>query len=674
MTNGIALHPDATLSIPHGNPLDHREIWDGWILMNREDSSAFFHDKLFRDENSQEVHYEDHGFWKTSINYDNPLRTVLKKVLNALSYEDKNRVFGKVFELSPNRDGRDLRWGEHHALDNIALLLLALIDLKFLDKDQVIGRDIEGYRRHLETAPYESRDALLTAEMESRQLENPKYKKQMNYSVANRSDLNYEITLDPMLREALGIDDEKILQGRVILMKNSPMNGKVFKNEEGEYGAITDAVASSNDKTAPHVLNGRVANAHDGASICYSGKVDSHDKAKNQARFMFLNELHGNQKGFRTSQDSEGRTVIEQTYLVQSLLSPSSLTQFDEFDEKKSTLDQEQALRELSREPIEIEDPMTGRKYRVKFKPLFFVQPFNGFSIFEKILPDYMTGKAGADRISDLGLAGLKAFAMENETAMQLIEKLENEGHDMLPEEAVLCRIYLAQLLDLPINLHCKSSVDRTSMGVALAQALDQWVRAGNTLPKKEGLFDPSSLLNNPLFQELVAANIMIGHQLTSIARSGEGVVNGKPVKNKNLGFSWTRKLLPMPVPPRLLPSRYSLNSSYYDNFKKYVIEPLNRKVPDALKPFLIALAPVILILSLIFGFIFFEGIGLAAPIYTGSAASFKPLLGFTALAKLPLLFSTPQFNESSTQVGPRHLVGPPGDIAQNSINYSNYS
>ncbi|MCK4934481.1 MAG: hypothetical protein KAR79_02730 [Simkaniaceae bacterium] len=642
MSQGISLNPSGTLQSPSYEDLQEYDF------VTPSESHHLIHDKLYREESSQEVFYNDPGFWKTTVVYDLPQKKLLENIVDSLTQDKQNLLHEKVYTLSSSPDNSDPEWGKHHLFDHLPTLILALIELKFLHYEQVIGRNIENYYKYLESPPLESRGELLKSEMGRRELTGKKHKKEINYSVSNRSDLNFTIALSPDLKERIGIFDPNILKGRVTLMKNSPLNGRVFKNERGEYEAITDAVSSSNDKTVKHTLNGRVANNYNGESVCYSGKLDLLSIAKEQAKFMFLNELHSSKKG----QVQKGE-IVEQTYVVQSLLSPSGLTKYDEFDEKGSTLTQEKALKELSKQPIEITDPLTGNTHLVVFKPLFFVQPFNGFSLFETILPDYLTGKGIASRISKEGLEQLKTHA--DQETLKLVEKLEKEEKNYLPEEAVLCHIHLAQELKLPINVHCKSSVDRTSLGVAMTQALEQWKRAGNEIPHKDYTFDPKALLKNPLFKELIAANIMVGHQLTSIARSGEGIVNGKPMKSQNLGFSWTRKLLPMPVPPRILPERYSKAPSIKRSFTKFAINPLIKKVPKCPKALIYVAAAIIGFVSSIFAFIALECIGFA----------FKnPVLGFTAATKLPKVFSTPEFDEDASYVGYRHLVGPPGAIA----------
>lgn len=68
--------------------------------------------------------------WGKNHALDEDKRDVLIKALeigilehfNRLSHADKNRVYGKVYDLSPDHDEVDRQWGENHALENLARL------------------------------------------------------------------------------------------------------------------------------------------------------------------------------------------------------------------------------------------------------------------------------------------------------------------------------------------------------------------------------------------------------------------------------------------------------------------------------------------------------------------------------------------------------------------------
>lgn len=54
------------------------------------------------------------------------LETGIKDHFNRLTPEDKNCVYEKVYDISPDRDETDRRWGEKHALENLARLADAI--------------------------------------------------------------------------------------------------------------------------------------------------------------------------------------------------------------------------------------------------------------------------------------------------------------------------------------------------------------------------------------------------------------------------------------------------------------------------------------------------------------------------------------------------------------------
>ena len=66
--------------------------------------------------------------------------------------------------------------------------------------------------------------------------------------------------------------------------------------------------------------------------------------------------------------------------------------------------------------------------------------------------------------------------------------------------DELFCRALLLHLLDLPVVYHCKSSIDRTSIFVALHVALKQWCALG--LPIGD---NPTDLLKDPRFKEFFA-------------------------------------------------------------------------------------------------------------------------------------------------------------------------
>lgn len=54
------------------------------------------------------------------------IQVILEQLLNSLTSSKRNEVYGRVYQLSSRPDTSDLRWGEHHAWDDIPTLIKAI--------------------------------------------------------------------------------------------------------------------------------------------------------------------------------------------------------------------------------------------------------------------------------------------------------------------------------------------------------------------------------------------------------------------------------------------------------------------------------------------------------------------------------------------------------------------
>lgn len=405
-----------------------------------------------------------------------------------------------------------------------------------------------------------------------------KYKKQIAYSAMNRSDLKSKIRIeDPELRRALNMGEEDALVTTHVFSKNSPMNGSSYRNEKGEKTLVTEAMTSSSDRKAEGVGNLRRVATGEGKSIAYTGRADSEKKALDQAAFLFLSEIKKQKQGITEHTSESGETLYEMSYVVNSLLTTSPLMATKipglvSFPEAQTFQKEKAALSELAEKGyLEITDPEDGKTYKVQFRPILFSESANFLQKIERTIPPELSNSRTNSAVNQEGYVELsllvqqkyaelhkqKATTEDPSTLTQQMAALASTWELCLsplslPEERLLARDYLYKMLNLPVVYHCKSSVDRTAILIALSSAMQQWIDLGLEIPSPV-----TSLLADFRFKELFAANFLTGHQITSYPRSFDGIIDGKNGCPHNIGYSLFRGLAQNPLIHRLMPERY---------------------------------------------------------------------------------------------------------------------
>jgi hypothetical protein len=420
-----------------------------------------------------------------------------------------------------------------------------------------------------------------------------KAKRQIAFSSTNRMDLRSKISIqDPALRACLQVFSDDVLTTTHTFSKNSPLNGQSYMNAKGETVLISRAISSSSDLKSPNVHNLRRVAAASNATISYTGRVETKEKALEQASFIFFSEMHSKKLGIKETTSSTGETLYTLNYTVNSLLASNPIMSVNipglvSMAERKALIEERNQLKDLSGQGyLELTDPETGKKYKVQFKPILFADGLNFMQSLETSLPPDLTG---ADHNSSINKEGLKQLhtlvdeklislqrakavsAKDTSPSLSAIEKKITEielawddclkEKSLLPEINILRRDYLFKLLDIPVVYHCKSSVDRTGIALAISSALRQWIDLGLEIPRPL-----SSLTQDFRFKELFVANLLVGHQITRSARSFEGQVNGKNDCPHRLGYKFSKGLFQYPTIHRLLPERYLQE---YSGFKR---------------------------------------------------------------------------------------------------------
>ncbi len=554
--------------------------------------------------------------------------------------------------------------------------------------------------RAILSTPFASKDALCAAEIERRFKAAPTHmgtaskstpKQQVAFSACNRPDLvSHPVVESPFLREGLGLRDDRVLQTTHRFAKNSPLNGQSYW-EDGKVVYLDNAIASTSDRTVEGTGNLRVVRSHDGRSICYAGRVETVRKALEQASFIFFQELHSTGRGITRTVDEKGQPVYQLDYLVNSFLSSpwfmrKETTMFP-FPEREFTEMEVIALEAIRQKGfILMIDPNDPTKtYRVCLNPMLFSRSFNFILNLEAFMPSFVTGESRAKEISETGydelfkLADRQIDALRAEASPESVTKIQEiaracnslkqhmQKKTLQSEEELVIRMYLCQLLNLPAVHHCKSSLDRTSIAVALSSALQQWLDLRLPIP------DPiETLVQDWRFKELFTANWMVGHQITRFCRGCPGTVDGKKFDNDDnlLGLTMERGLSQNPVIQRLLPSRYLTSSPWYLMPICYAI----LAIPTFSLGLAMALTSALprncayIAISTYMGLV--ATTQWAAPElgkrfpklqqrkeWLGPLRFFAPILPLTMLLRFPALFPTHMLNEDSPLVGARSLI-----------------
>ncbi len=399
-----------------------------------------------------------------------------------------------------------------------------------------------------------------------------KTEEQMKLRMANRDDVQSQITIeDSSLGRLLHAPSTSSLTTRTVYHKNSPFNGLSYLNDQTQVSVeITQGITGGDDTTSPHVGNMRRITTFDDRTIAYTGRVETQEKALEQASFIFFQEMKGSRKGI-TERVEDGPNCYTLTYIVSSTLNASReadipLARLD--PERKWMLQEKGVLTALcDEEPQTFIDPENGASYQVKLRPILFSDPFNITSKLHDLMPNSLSGSSLHKSIEIKGLGQLEEIVQDRlqlleeenpakaEVIQTIYESLRQESdRDCLPEKKILLRDYLYKLLDLPVAYHCKTSTDRTGILIALSSSLQQWIDLHITVPE-----EMDDLLSDDSFKELFAANLMTGHYLTSYTRS-------------LFGYRFSSGLFQNPVIQRLLPDRFLRSLSWQEKMICHLI------------------------------------------------------------------------------------------------------
>jgi len=393
-----------------------------------------------------------------------------------------------------------------------------------------------------------------------------------------RGNYRATIALNKPMHKFFGRDGFQVTD---VFVKNSPLNGHNYKDAEGKLTRVHSAVTSSFNRLADTITLLRKVEAGDGTSHYYAGRVDrkgptSTAKAEEAAKMIFLSELETGRKGL--TETGPNRYTLQ--LAVQSVLGSSRLPSLSV--EQDALLDEIKAYEELAektkKEPLQITHPETGKTFSVQVLSVPVAQTqFNWVNQLSLLNDSWISGELVAKELSGKADAALFAKVEQaiahspseetSETASLLTPTLSDDQKrlkdtaallkkgELKPWEEVLVRAYLCHLLNLPLMLHCKSSVDRTNLAGAMISSMEQWIQSGREIPQDtDGNYNILKIVGERVvetdgsivypFKELYACNLRKGLIESELSRGQRGL-------KFNRGWSQSLAL------QDLVPSRY---------------------------------------------------------------------------------------------------------------------
>ena len=267
---------------------------------------------------------------------------------------------------------------------------------------------------------------------------------------------------------------------------NSALNGLKYKDEQEDTITVRNAVSGAHNVRSPRAMTARhINNKKTNKTILYTGRISAEGEKKialQQAR-----ELIGRMFQTEYLKDTKQRKGITQnntkyqfTFMMQSLLNVSAWNK----EQLTTNKWEREILQELAKNPLRIPDPDKPRNFlTVRVTPIHFstqISSLNRISKAPKRTSSF--NKAGLDLVVEELPGPVKDPLKNNPRATSLYlflaKNAEEQAQGKNPlneEEILLCHILLARELNIPLMAHCKSNLDRTSIMVALAAAVEHW-------------------------------------------------------------------------------------------------------------------------------------------------------------------------------------------------------
>jgi len=442
-------------------------------------------------------------------------------------------------------------------------------------KNSCFDRLIQPNEKALKTATFQSKEQLvnhlyhLQLKVGEKALEPQITRKGIEQSLNPQNDFKTRLNL--------GQDLPQDLELHVSLCRNSFANGYRYLDfDKGILNKIEvrDAITSSfNRVEKERIAVLRLIEDQDKDPICYAGRPSTYSKTLELAKAIYLREKDSNRGIKNISQEVGKPPLFEVTFLVNSVLSTSSLLSAKE---KKVAEEELEALQLLAQNDISFIDPDTQEALNLRFNPLFLNDQFNFMNRIEKVLPEHISGEEKSRKLSQMGKDKLECMILEkldewrNEEDTERFKLLDSVYQvyqhilELTAEEKFCIYDFIGHLLDIPLVKHCASSTDRSSILIAFSAAVKTWIKKGWSV-EKEGKLAPHLILDDPKFKELFFAYCQTGNLIAEISRGEKGL--------KWEGGS----LMENPALARCLPERFLKDFSFGDlkTSEKALLGPL---------------------------------------------------------------------------------------------------
>lgn len=410
---------------------------------------------------------------------------------------------------------------------------------------------------------YPSREAMIKAAIASRPSTpiQPK-EKHACYSDIPRANFDASITLKEPL---LGLETGTSLTFENKYYHHSEFNGRAYMDDDGHVHTVHDAVASSWDRSTNDLMMARVLLDENG-SIFYGGRPDTVERAKQQAEDIFRTELQLKEKGKGIKKLDDH--TYELTYVVNSLTNGGELQNPGLLNERESLLAEMKALQSINGKSIEIE--IDGEMVTVWLHPIHTHHMVSFWTRFADLFSGEISGLKIEGEINDIGYKKIKEIAqLHPENRGLILGAIAQLDEDLPVQERLMLIDLLAHLCNLPIAHHCKSIVDRTSIGGGVS-TINHYIAHGkirlDQIPKDDQEnYLPHLLCRNEEYKHLFVATLAIQHQVSKDARMGirpDGTIEGR----EQLGLNYHYDTFgTVPAALALMPEEL-LTTTWWDN------------------------------------------------------------------------------------------------------------
>ncbi len=485
----------------------------------------------------ESAHYRDAHNWRKqvafiypqtvqpagpNIDFANMTALVEAEARSALRYPDfdklpqkeKKKICAEIAHSAINRpDIRETAWLETNLIEAFGIRAKLEYELsgRLLDNSSVEGL-VEFFLKNYHLPPEELEKAL------------EKEIQEIKWSV---SPLKYLLHFQ---KELINIFTTE----QTYLRNNTEFKNKTFLDDFGRPVTLTLPIASSKDRSSPHLQNARTVSSG-GKVLAFTGRPDTKLKALEQAEMLIRNH-----------QDKDGHLY----YVVNSYVNV-------DFEETKMLRDELEVLTSLNNTQITV-DGKQFTLHPILFNTQLTMKPIEPFA------PIDITGKQASDKINHDNFIEFKQLVdsrlqtVENPSFIDSMMNKLKPPHSLLPEQEILLRAAICEYLNIPSVHHCASSKDRTTIGLAIAGALRKWISLYTLLGKNPFPGnDPLSLWEKDIFKQLVAQELPGCHQLTRNGLGTRGTIYGKELNDDSVGFKLGNGIL-----PRILPARYVKEAS----------------------------------------------------------------------------------------------------------------